>query len=306
MPQTTRTIPQKFVKVSTELVNEVTDPLLKALDIFQRLHNDRQSSACHFHLGAVYSQVWPVEENSQEASNRLRQALNHYKEAHLYYSKFDIGPTLLLILLDMCSLYLGSYAMSELQLNALYLTKKSLMTNSDELNTSWTPSEASELVVSLLGGALQSLLECRFALTSAVIDSHRSQMGSLLLRICNSLCQVLVRILKAQSRDYLPPPISTSTSIVNDNEQKIENNDTALESIRKIYADILRYLVQWTDSKYNPVSTNSSDLVDSAPFNNDACDIKIAAGIVNGILDTLNRHPYISLAFKPHQDTLFI
>jgi hypothetical protein len=43
----------------------------------------------------------------------LEKALLHYQEAHRHYSKYDVGPTLLLILADMCDLYLSAYSASE-------------------------------------------------------------------------------------------------------------------------------------------------------------------------------------------------
>jgi hypothetical protein len=47
--------------------------------------------------------------NREAVSDCLEKALLHYSEAHKYYSRYDISPTLVLILTDMCDLYLASY-----------------------------------------------------------------------------------------------------------------------------------------------------------------------------------------------------
>jgi hypothetical protein len=179
----------------------------------------------------------------------LEKALLHYREAHGYYSKYDVGPTLLLILIDMCDLYLAAYSASE-----PYLTSASAATHTDgepepvndsDTSNSTAPSRAlasstspitasepicdpccipaeaqaeaegatvsrsdcdSELVVALLGGALQSLLESRFALTPAValMSKHRSQIASLAAQIAKRLGGVLLKVLRAYSRGLLP------------------------------------------------------------------------------------------------------
>jgi hypothetical protein len=202
----------------------------------------------------------------------LEKALLHYREAHGYYSKYDVGPTLLLILIDMCDLYLAAYSASE-----PYLTSASAATHTDgegdDSDTSnlispslthsssvppitvtacdppfdpcYIPAQSqavaegatesrsncdSELVVALLGGALQSLLESRFALTPAValMSKHRSQIVSLAAQIAKRLGGVLLKVLRAYSRGLLPctphagqlpPPSQTKALSLDENAE---------------------------------------------------------------------------------------
>lgn len=225
-----------------------------ALELFYELRNDRQAAASHYQLGSFYSSYWPLCPSRSDAL--LEKALLHYREAHGYYSKFDVGPTLLLILIDMCDLYLAAYSASEPYLtsaNASVRTDRVTPEPRDDSNISnpvapslahsssispitatttasdppgdpcCVPAEAeveaaveggtasrsdcdSELVVALLGGALQSLLESRFALTPAValMSKHRSQIISLAAQIATRLGGVLLKVLRAYSKGLLP------------------------------------------------------------------------------------------------------
>ena len=215
-----------------------------ALELFYELRNDRQAAASHYQLGSFYSSYWPLCPSRSDAL--LEKALLHYKEAHGYYSKYDVGPTLLLILIDMCDLYLAAYSASEPYLTsasapaptegeALEPGDDSDISNSAASSRAHTsavspttasdsprdpcciPAEAegtsisrsdrdSELVVALLGGALQSLLESRFALTPAValMSKHRSQILSLAAQIAKRLGGVLLKVLRAYSKGLLP------------------------------------------------------------------------------------------------------
>jgi hypothetical protein len=85
-----------------------------SLEIFYEFHNERQAAA-HYQLGSFYSSYWPLYPLRSDAL--LEKALLHYQEAHRHYSKYDVGPTLLLILTDMCDLYLSAYSASEPFLN---------------------------------------------------------------------------------------------------------------------------------------------------------------------------------------------
>jgi hypothetical protein len=145
-----------------EQENSVITSLTTALNHFQELRNERQTAAAYFQLGSFFSSVWPY--NPSKASHRLEQALLHYREAHRYYfllqillqilyklyiflnryySRYDVGPTLVLILVDMCDLYLASYSASEMHL--------SNNNNNNKLISPWSPSPETELVISLLG-----------------------------------------------------------------------------------------------------------------------------------------------------------
>jgi hypothetical protein len=84
---------------------------------------------------------------------------------------------LVLILNDMANLYLASYTASESHL--VLLSKKSgssaneaatPTSPSSSVAKEWSASEASSVVAQLLGGALQCLIDCRYAFTSAVLE----------------------------------------------------------------------------------------------------------------------------------------
>ena len=86
------------------------------------------------------------------------------------------------------------------------------------------PSESeSELVVALLGGALQSLLESRFAFTPAVAErsKYRSQIIALAVDIARRLGCVLMKVLRAHSKGYVP-----CTPHVQHQHQKISKQST--------------------------------------------------------------------------------
>ena len=86
-----------------------------ALEVFYELRNDRQAAATHYQLGSFYSNYWPLclTEQGQRSDAILEKAFLHYREAHGYYSKYDVGPTLILILVDMCDLYLAAFVAQE-------------------------------------------------------------------------------------------------------------------------------------------------------------------------------------------------
>lgn len=219
--------------------------LPSALELFYELRNDRQAAAVHYQLGSFYSSYWPL--YPSRSDGLLEKALLHYREAHSYYSKYDVGPTLLLILIDMCDLYLSAYSATEpflksaknvtssgesvgqtisepmiyedLQHGAPVST--SLILEAVDLNCVKSsdkdvsaPSSVespgsyseSELVIALLGGALQSLLESRFAFTPVVAERsrYRSQILSLAADVAKRLGGVLIKVLKAHSRGFLP------------------------------------------------------------------------------------------------------
>jgi hypothetical protein len=58
------------------------------------------------------------------SAGRVEKALVYYQDAHRYYSKYDIGPTLVMIMTDMCDLYLASYQSCEKELHNFSLVQK--------------------------------------------------------------------------------------------------------------------------------------------------------------------------------------
>lgn len=251
---------------------------ITALELFYELKNYRQAAAAHYQLGSFYSNYWPLCPSRSDAL--LEKALLHYRESHGYYSKYDVGPTLLLILVDMCDLYLGAYSATEPYLLSSIRGKEkgkdrekvkeqerkessdvhtesecntstqiprhlsgtttdtlshvhvppttNTNTMSDSISDSKSSIESdSDLVVALLGGALQSLLESRFAFTPAVAERsrYRSQIISLAGEIAKRLGGVLVKVLKAHAKGHLPWP-KTPTTIT---DSKVANTNSACD-----------------------------------------------------------------------------
>ena len=181
-----------------------------ALEVFYELRNDRQAAATHYQLGSFYSNYWPLclTENGQRSDAVLEKAMLHYREAHGYYSKYDVGPTLILILVDMCDLYLAAFTAQECFLKGTQGKGTTAATTATTTTTTTTTAVTApppptvtvtatttaanddnsivlenDLISALLGGALQSLLDSRFAFTPAVAirSRYRDQIGALLM-----------------------------------------------------------------------------------------------------------------------------
>ena len=108
--------------------------------------------------------------------------MSHYGSAFEYYSKFDVGPVLVIILTDMCDLYLTNYTSSEESL-------KLITGNNKDLKLSL------KIVRNLLGGAFLSLLDCRYCFTEVVVTRYKEQMPNLVQRVYSLICRVLLKML---------------------------------------------------------------------------------------------------------------
>ena len=241
--------------------------------MFYESRNDRQAAAVHYQLGSFYSSYWPL--YPSRSDGLLEKALLHYREAHSYYSKYDVGPTLLLILVDMCDLYLSAYSATEPFLKSVKkvgepdriadstvfaspqgpgsqrlstadesaterLEDKKRLNGSDEDASgsmvgpdSWSQSE---LVVALLGGALQSLLESRFAFTPAVAvrSRYRSQILSLAADVAKRLSSVLIKVLRAYSKGLLPSPDNLSSDKISSSTFLGEIEPKSIKELRLV------------------------------------------------------------------------
>lgn len=150
---------------------EAVESLETALRIFSALNNHRQIAASHFQLGALLVSVG-------SGSSKVRErALLHYGEAHKYYAKWDVGSTLVLILLDMCDVYMAAYAEE----------------SDGKAGGGRSPSNLAAMR-SKLGGALHALLECRTAFTPPVLSV--CPMDALAAKVGLKLSVVLLRFLQ--------------------------------------------------------------------------------------------------------------
>ena len=317
------------------------------MELFYELNNQRQAAATHYQLGSFYSTYLPLCQDRRYDSI-LEKSLLHYREAFQYYSKFDIGPTLLMILIDIADLYLSAYSTQEPHLksklfvvdqpidhpnkNILTTNKPTIETKvaldktninnhikpkSGEINeiesrsvdlnsinnetidveynknikiTSTTANESvgivnesnedSEVVISLLGGALQSLLESRFALTSVVMmqSKYRQQIHNLSIDIAKRLGIVLMKLLKAHAMGYLSynhqnqpfiPQYTVSTNIPPIIEKKNEILSITSENNKD---DII---IEGREINSNIISDNIGNIVNDKVLSDALASIKV-------------------------------
>eukprot|EP01038_Epipyxis_sp_PR26KG_P008376 gene8376-11333_t len=173
-----------------ERATEVEFDLEQALKYFREVNNERQIAAVHFQLGSFYSQLWPLSTVSsnecvEKNVDRLSRALDNYREAHRYYSKCDVSPTLVMILLDMFDLHFSSN---------------------------------NEAVIELLTGSFQSLLECRFAFTPLVISRYGvHHLDKLALEVMKRTSKLLMNVLKENKRKSFEK-VSTNMNEMNESD----------------------------------------------------------------------------------------
>ena len=120
--------------------------------------------------------------------------------------KYDVNPTLVRILTDMCDIYMTSYldcegaVISEMNCirDLIDSGAKSASGGEDDAASSrhLLPQCTNESITSLLGGALKVIMDCRFALTEAVVDRHLGEMSSLAGQVAGQLQLLLLKVLR--------------------------------------------------------------------------------------------------------------
>ena len=250
-----RHVHEDSASVHTRLEKSFVEPIQMASKIFSDLKSDRMVALCDFHIGFYYCHRSYDVVNAKKADLKLENALKYYHRAYNYYTKYDIGPTLLIILIDLSNLYLTTFNVSE---NAIYayaeqvkLSRESLElmdAKSKSISSSdhdkYRQSEATEMVISLLGGAFQTLLESRFAFTPAVIQIHGAEeINKFVKRVITPLSQVLMKILKCISLNII--------TINVDNDA-----DAELKSLRSVCVELLRIDVAVEAANSIPIQTS--------------------------------------------------
>ena len=91
---------------------------------------------------------------------------------------------LIIILTDMCDLYLTNYTSSEDSLKLITGSNKNMKLSL-------------VIVRNLLGGAFLSLLDCRYCFTEVVVMRYKEKMPSLVQRVYALLCRVLMKMLNS-------------------------------------------------------------------------------------------------------------
>ena len=129
--------------------------------------------------------------------------------AYQYYSRYDVGPILVEMLIDIADLYLSSFLHEEEIFKGLCARRETSLRMSTELTSQ------------LLGGALLSLLDSRFAFTDVVIERYRDKMMKLSQQVARRMCTILLKILYHGSFDF-------------------EGKDKEEPLVKAIYLDMMR------------------------------------------------------------------
>lgn len=147
--------------------------------------------------------------------------------AHEYYLKYDVNPTLVRILTDMCDIYMTSYldcepaVISEMNCIRELMESGAKSAPSDSSSTNLLPQCTNESITSLLGGALKVLLDCRFAMTDAVVGRYSGEMALLAVDVARHLQVLLLkllRILKLMPTSSAAPPATASSDTAETNK----------------------------------------------------------------------------------------
>ena len=183
-----------------------------------------------------------------------------YSLAHQYFLKYDVGPTLAVILLDMCDIYLTSYDSRESALRSELSRVMTSMTfvSKDSQDTTATSSDVAASVLairstveSLLGGAFRSLIDCRrFVLTSVVIDRHGQHMveNGIITRLLKSLQQLLLKMIKVLSSVCYEGYQGTSKNSAGDSTCSVKSRDETVNLLKGIYRDLLSVGLKYSDT----------------------------------------------------------
>jgi hypothetical protein len=181
--------------------------------------------------------------------------------AHTYFLKYDVGPTLILILTDMTEMYLHSFHLREAKLAEELLAIKDDQSQSQESVSRIVTIR--QFVTSLLGGAFRVLVDCRFALTGVVLERHGQAMidGGIIHTIATLLKTLLLKLIKyLSSRAY--QILSQSSSPPAGASQSDEQQTKTIQLLKGIYSEALK-TNEWYCNNPLPPSSLPKDAGDS-------------------------------------------
>jgi hypothetical protein len=229
----------------------------------------------HYHLGSLRAMLWGYEirhpSDTADFASRLEgnlvRSMEHYRSAlccllshslttlyvsvaHTYFLKYDVGPTLILILTEMTEMYLHSFHLREDGLaRELKILKESSSLDSVGHESLSSIVTIREFVSSLLGGAFRVLIDCRFALTGVVLERHGLSMvdGGLINTIVHLLTNLLLKLLK-----YLSSPAYRRA------DESPVDQTKALQLLKEVYSEAFN-TTEWS---HTPPTTPPSTLKD--------------------------------------------
>lgn len=189
------------------------------LQLFEQLDALRHRASTHFQIGSYYmstislsSEVFYHPEicdklgatasgfdEGMENEKREDRAMMHYREAYHYYVKNDIGPNLVIILIDMCDLYLNSFQTTESNYKI-----QQLLTSTVGIKDGGKEVEGIYLLP-LAGGALQAVIETKLTFCTAVLSRYGNLMEALAGEVISRTLKIFLLLFKLATKGYTSP-----------------------------------------------------------------------------------------------------